>query len=313
MHKKLNNEYGQSFNSYLKHGLGGLDSGERRSMTAGSATNGGALVSEQFEDVIMSALEGANPMRQWCNVISSPTKMKLPYSTDNQAVELVAEEGAWTAVQPTSTSFSTVGFKIGCRVDASIEMVQDYPDLEKYIAESAALQLALKETDYIWYGTGSSQPKGITAETVANTQTAANVHLKELMSAIELAGFQDYNIPSECVAFINAKSLPKAFTTSGSYDEIIFHNAANTKGVDAYFAYVPLVATQGLKPSGTTDNFWCSYGNWKRAFCIFDIGDIVIKRDSESQAANGLVNFYVWKRFDCKLINAAAITLNKKS
>jgi HK97 family phage major capsid protein len=282
-------------------------------MTAGSATNGGALVSESFEDVIMSAIEGANPMRRFCNVIKSPTKVKLPYSTDNQAVELVAEEGAFSAVQPTSTFFETVGFKIGCRVDASVEMVQDYPDLENYIAQSAALQLGLKESDYIWYGTGSGQPKGITAETVANTHTASNVHLKELMYAIEQNGFQDYNIPSECVAFINNKSLPKSFTTSTSFDEIVFQNASGREGIDAYFAYVPLVATTGLKPSGTTDNFWASYGNWRRAFCITDIGDIVIKRDSESQAANGLVNFYVWKRFDCKLINAAAITLNKKS
>ena len=312
---KRNEEYGDAFKSYLKYGYGGLDSKERRSLSTDQATKGGAFISETFSDVFYSALAGNNRLREFCKVIKSPNKIKFPYTTANPAIELVAESGAsdnsWSAVQPTSTYHETAGFNIGCRVDASIEMVMDYPDIESYLAESAGMALATKEENYCFNGTGSGQPKGITVETVANTTSSSAVDMDQVLQSMAVDGFTDYNNPRDLIIFINPLSLAKNAIATNGTDETTKVDPSNT--YDAYISYLRAIGTSQLGKSGVVGQFWACVGNWKRAFVIFDIGETVIKRDTESQAADGIVNFYVTKRFDCKLVNANAITLCKRS
>ena len=309
MQLQKNENYANAFRSYLRYGYQGMDSHERRAMTIGSSTSGEALTSTSFQDVVYSVLAGENCLRKLCTVFNAPSKVHVPYNTSNASVETRDEGNTWNAVGSTSTFFETTGYKIGSRVSASIEMVEDYPELESYIATVAGMEIGKQEEAYCWTGSGSGQPKGILSETIANTVTESDMSGSALYDMLQFDAFTPYNIPKNLAFVINAFSMAKTFTQSNANEE----NWSPAIDADAYYGYLPAYATSSLQKSGVSDNIWASVGNWKVAFIICDIGDVRIFRDNESEADKGIVNFYVYKRFDCKLINANAMALVKKS
>ena len=273
----------------------------------GTDSEGGYLVSDEFERKLIEALEEESIFRQMATVIkTSNGDRKIPIVTSKGEAVWMDEEEQYTLSDDAFGQASLSAFKLGTAIKVSEELLNDSVfDLPTYIAREFARRIGAKEEEAFFVGDGSGKPTGIfnaTGGAEEGTTTAgANITFDDVMEL-----FYSLRSPyrKKAVWVLNdstVKALRKLKDGNGNYiwspsvsaglPDTILNRPYKTS------SYVPEIAA-GAK--------CMAFGDFKY-YWIADRSGRTFKRLNELFAMTGQVGFLASQRLDGKLILPEAI------
>jgi HK97 family phage major capsid protein len=304
------------------------DQAELRALSL-STSNAG--IPTDMERRIVQRLWDANVMRQICPVTSIDSKRTITVENALPTTNLISEASTVTASDPSfGTAVPVVPYKLATRVTMSQEFIEDAignggpGSALDYVANRAALSIALKQEEFYVAGTGSSQPEGIAGSTTGKpiaqgVDLGAGVALTSvtadnLVDAMFTVKPVYRNSPRFRWLFSDAmvraiRKLKNAITSSGAQEYIWTPGTANANtmvgGIPATVLGIPYSVSQYV-PTTTGDNtVYAVIGDFNY-FEIFDRTGITSMVDPYSNSSTHSVNLILYTRTDSHIMLAEA-------
>jgi len=292
---------------------------EARALTLGTS---GAGIPTDMERRIIERLQQVNVLRSMAVVNTIDSKRTITVEGSLPTTNLVAEEGAITASDPSfGTAISVVPYKLVCATQMSVEFIEDaignggIGSGLNYVADKIASSIALKEEEFFTTGTNSSQPEGI-AGSSANTKLAALSQVTDLSAGAITTISGDNLIDTVHLVPVQYRNSPRfSWFVSDTFVRVIRKIKVNStdyvwklnelgaglvNGAPGTIYGVPYRIGQYL-PTATSNNHVFGVVGDFNYFEIFDRSGIVSMVDPYSGAANGRTTLYVTKRVDSKI------------
>lgn len=148
--------------AYFKSLLGReLTDVETRAYSTASGSALPAIPTETANEIIKKMYEVA-PILQRCRIYHLPGNVKIPVEGTNSDAALHTENAAISAASDSLTDVNLTGYEITKLVQVSrASSVMTVPAFESYIVDIVGESIARKIENYIFVGTGSSQPGGV--------------------------------------------------------------------------------------------------------------------------------------------------------
>lgn len=293
-------EYRRAFWNAMR-GKGDLN--VRNALQIGTDSEGGFLVPDEYERILLEALEEQNIFRKLANVITTSTgDRKIPVVATKGTASWVDEEGVIPESDDSFGQVSIGAYKLATLIKVSEELLNDNVfNLESYIAREFARRIGTKEEEAFFTGDGTGKPLGILAATggaqvgVTTAGTAA-ITLDEVLDL-----FYSLKAPyrNKAVFMLNdstTKAIRKLKDSTGQYlwqpsikeatPDTILNRPLYTS------SYMPAIeAAAKTVVFGDFSYYW-----------VADRQGRVFKRLNELYAATGQVGFLATQRVDGKLI-----------
>jgi HK97 family phage major capsid protein len=280
----------------------------QNALQAGTDSEGGYLVPDEFERTLVEALQEENIFRQLATIITTSSgDRKIPVVATKGTASWVDEEGAIPETDDTFGQVSIGAYKLATMIKVSEELLNDSVfNLERYIAKEFGRRIGAKEEEAFFIGDGTGKPTGI-----FNSSGGAGVGVTTASAtAITIDEITDlfYSLKSpyrKNAVFVTndatVKSIRKLKDGNGQYlwqpsvtagqPDTILNRPLKTS------AYVPGIAAAAKTIAfGDFSYYWVA-DRQGRAF----------QRLNELYAATGQVGFKATQRVDGKLILAEAI------
>ena len=305
-------EYRRAFWNVMR---GKGDAAVRNALQIGTDSEGGYLVPDEFERILLEALEEENIFRQLATVITTSTgDRKIPVVASKGSASWVDEEGA---IPESDNSFSqvTIGaHKLATMIKVSEELLNDSVfNLESYIAKEFARRIGTKEEEAFFTGDGVGKPLGILAATGGGQLgvTTAGATAITLDEVLDLYYSLKAPYRNKAVFLLNdstVKAIRKLKDSAGQYlwqpsikegtPDTILNRPLHTS------SFVPAIEAAAKSiVFGDFSDYW-----------VADRQGRVFKRLNELYAATGQVGFIATQRVDGKLILPEAVkVLQQKS
>lgn len=284
-------------------------------LQAGTDSEGGYLVPDEFERTLIQALEEENIFRKLAKIIqTSSGDRKIPVVTTHGSAAWLDEEELIPESDEVFGQTSIGAYKLGTFIKVSDELLNDNIfDLQSYISTEFARRIGSKEEDAFFSGDGSGKPTGIFA--AANGAqvgiTTASVTAVTIDEVIDLFYSLKSAYRKKAVFLMNdatVKTIRKLKDGQGQY---IWQPAVTASTPDTILnrpvytsSYVPSIEA-GAKTIAVGDfgYYW-----------IADRQGRSFKRLNELFATTGQVGFMATQRVDGKLILPEAVkVLQQKS
>lgn len=280
----------------------------QNALQVGTDSEGGYLVPDEFERILVEALQEENIFRQLATIITTSSgDRKIPVVATKGTASWVDEEGAIPESDDAFGQVSIGAYKLATMIKVSEELLNDSVfNLEQYIAKEFGRRLGAKEEEAFFVGDGTGKPTGIFNATGGagvgiTTASASAITIDEIMDLF-------YSLKSpyrKNAVFVTndatVKSIRKLKDGNGQYlwqpsvtagqPDTILNRPLKTS------AYVPAIAAAAKTIAfGDFSYYWVA-DRQGRAF----------QRLNELYAATGQVGFKATQRVDGKLILAEAV------
>lgn len=158
-------EYKRSFWNAMRSKMPGHEI--LNALQVGTDSEGGYLVPDEFERILVEALEEQNLFRGLAHVIqTSSGDRKIPVVASKGTASWVDEEGAIPESDDSFGQVSIGAYKLGTMIKVSEELLGDSVfDLEAYISREFARRIGNKEEEAFFIGDGKGKPLGVLAKT----------------------------------------------------------------------------------------------------------------------------------------------------
>jgi HK97 family phage major capsid protein len=280
----------------------------QNALQIGTDSEGGYLVPDEFERILIQALEEENIFRKLASVITTSSgDKKIPVVASKGTASWVEEEGAIPDSDDAFDQVSIGAFKLATMIKVSEELLNDSVfNLESYIAKEFARRIGAKEEEGFFIGNGTGKPTGIFNATGGATLgvTTASSTAITIDEVIDL--FYSLKSPyRKNATFVTndatVKAIRKLKDGNGQY---IWQPSIQAGQADTILnrplktsSYVPTIeATAKTIAFGDFSYYW-----------IADRQGRSFQRLNELYAANGQVGFKATQRVDGKLILSEAI------
>jgi len=280
----------------------------QNALQVGTDSEGGYLVPDEFERILVEALQEENVFRQLAKVITTSSgDKKIPVVATKGTASWVDEEGAIPDSDDAFGQVSIGAYKLATMIKVSEELLNDSVfNLESYIANEFARRIGAKEEEAFFIGDGTGKPTGIFNATGGATLgvTAASATAITIDEVMDL--FYSLKSPyrKNAVFVMNdatVKAIRKLKDGNGQYiwqpsitagqPDTILNRPVKTS------AYVPTLAAAAKSIAfGDFGYYW-----------VADRQGRSFQRLNELYAATGQVGFKATQRVDGKLILAEAI------
>ncbi len=279
-------------------------------LSAGTDTDGGYLVPEEFERNIVTALEEENVVRSIAKVITTQHERKIPVAVGHSTAQWTAENAAYTESGPTFGQKQIDAFKLTdlCRV--SVELLQDSAfDIEDYLVKEFARAFGIAEEQAFCVGTGTNQPTGIftaSGGTVGVTAAANTAITADELISLVYALKSPYRRNAKFLMHdATVSAIRKLKDQNGAYlwqPSVQAGQPDRLLGYELYTSpYVPTMAAGALTVAfGDFQNYW-----------IGDRAGRTVQRLNELYATNGQIGYVATERVDGKVILPEGIQLIK--
>jgi HK97 family phage major capsid protein len=280
----------------------------QNALQIGTDSEGGYLAPDEFEKVLIQALEEENLFRSLAKIISTSSgDRKIPVVATKGTASWVDEEAP---IPESDDSFGLVSigaYKLATMIKVSEELLNDSVfNLESYIAKEFARRIGAKEEEAFFIGDGTGKPTGIFNATGGATLgvTAASATAITVDEVMDL--FYSLKSPyRKNATFImndsTVKAIRKLKDGSGQYiwqpsitagtPDTILNRPVKTS------VYVPTIASTAKSIAfGDFGYYW-----------VADRQGRSFQRLNELYAATGQVGFKATQRVDGKLILPEAI------
>lgn len=280
----------------------------QNALQVGTDSEGGYLVPDEFERILVEALQEENVFRQLAKVITTSSgDKKIPVVASKGTASWVDEEGVIPESDDAFGQVSIGAYKLATMIKVSEELLNDSVfNLESYIANEFARRIGAKEEEAFFIGDGTGKPTGIFNATGGATLgvTAASATAITIDEVMDL--FYSLKSPyrKNAVFVMNdatVKAIRKLKDGNGQYiwvpsitagqPDTILNRPVKTS------AYVPTLAASAKAIAfGDFGYYW-----------VADRQGRSFQRLNELYAATGQVGFKATQRVDGKLILAEAI------
>ena len=269
----------------------------------GVDADGGYLVPDEYDDRLITVLNGENIMRKLGHKITTTGDHKINIASTEPAAAWIEEGGA---IQFSDAQFAQIlldAHKLHVAIKVTEELLYDNAfNLENYIIDEFGKALSNAEEDAFLNGTGVGQPLGLFAETGGGTiyKTVTKLSADDIMNLVYALN-RPYR---KHAAFImNDQTIATIRTfkdNNGAYMWQPSYQAGEPDKLLGYDVYT--------SPFAPTDAI--AFGD----FSYYNIGDRGVrsfKQLNELYAGNGMIGFVAKERVDGKLILPEAVQILK--
>jgi HK97 family phage major capsid protein len=280
----------------------------QNALQVGTDSEGGYLVPDEFERILVEALEDENIFRGIAHIIhTSSGDRKIPISASKGEAAWIDEGGAYPESDDSFGQVTIGAYKLGTIIKVSEELINDSVfDIEAYIAREFARRIGAKEEAACFTGDGVGKPLGILASSggadvgvsAASATAIASDELIDLFYALK-APYR-----KNAVWLTNDTTIKRIRKLKDGNGQYIWQPSLSAGTPDSILsrpvkssAYMPEIAA-GAKTLvfGDFSYYW-----------IADRQGRTFKRLGELFAPTGQVGFLGSQRVDGKLILSEAI------
>ena len=274
----------------------------------GTDSEGGYLVPDEYERILVEALEEENVFRQLAKVIrTSSGDRKIPVVATKGTASWIDEEGAYLESDDSFGQVSIGAYKVGTMIKVSEELLNDSVfDLEAYISREFARRIGAKEEEAFFTGDGSGKPLGVLAaaggaETGVTAASATTITADELIDL-----FYSLKAPyrRNAVWVLNDSTIKAIRKLKDNQGQYLWQPSLTTGAPDLLLGKP--VRTSAYMPAIAADAKTVAFGDFSY-YWIADRQGRSFKRLNELYAATGQVGFLASQRVDGKLILPEAI------
>ena len=274
----------------------------------GTDSEGGYLVPDEYERILVEALEEENVFRQLAKVIrTSSGDRKIPVVATKGTASWIDEEGAYLESDDSFGQVSIGAYKVGTMIKVSEELLNDSVfDLEAYISREFARRIGAKEEEAFFTGDGSGKPLGVLAAT-GGAETGVTAASATAITADELIDlFYSLKAPyrRNAVWVLNDSTIKAIRKLKDNQSQYLWQPSL-TAGAPDLLLGKP-VRTSAYMPAIAADAKTVAFGDFSY-YWIADRQGRSFKRLNELYAATGQVGFLASQRVDGKLILPEAI------
>ena len=298
----------KAFVNWCRKGFDGLSDLERKVLTVGTQSpdpGGWATVPEFMSREIVRMLTEINPMRQVARVQQvAGGPVLIPKRTANLTASWVAETVEHDVSEPVYAQQSVGIFEARVTTEVSNQLLEDSAfDLAAELARDFAEEFGRLEGEAFVSGNGQVEPEGFLTGDFATTE-----------DALDADGIIDlfYRVPAQYAqngTWLMARAVQGAVrkfrsAVDGPYvwaDSLVPGQPATLLGRPVL--EMPSLTTAGGSPAGVV----AAFGDWGRAFRIFDRVGLEVLRDPYTLARRSIVAFHARKRVGSALVLPEAV------
>lgn len=321
----------RAFENYLRTGIPNADisnlrvsgagvDGPRMAQSEGASAAGGYLVPQGFQSKLVEVRKSFGGFMANADQIATGTGAPLEYPTNDDTAnqgDVTAESAA--VANGADLTFGTVALgsykytssganNLPLRVP--VELLQDaFFDLEGFISRKLGMRIARKQAPHTVTGTGVGQPWGILASNLtsdvdlATPDTPKYVDLVNLQDALD----EEYDENAAWLMRKNTWSQLRQIVDTAGRPLI----QASTEGIAGrperrlldrrviIDEAAPLLSSAGI-------TYPIAYGDFREAYVVRRVSNLVVVVNPYSRAANGEVEFTAWERMDATIQNRSA-------
>jgi HK97 family phage major capsid protein/HK97 family phage prohead protease len=296
----------KAFVSWCRKGFDGLNDLERKALNtfATSPSMGGwNLVPETFLRELQRTLVEFTPMRQIARVQTvSGNPVLLPKRVYGASAAWVAEEAEHALSEPAYTQQSVPVFEARVSVEVTNQLLEDSAfDLGAELARDFAEEFARLESVAFVMGNGTSEPEGFMNSalwtTVGGGPTADG--LIDLFYSIPTpySARGTWLMPRSVIATVRKLKTSQGYLWTESLQP----------GQPASLLGRPVVEAPDMADTGSPTPANIGFGDWNRAYRIFDRVGLEVLRDPYTAARRSIVVFHARRRVGGALVDGQAV------
>ncbi|WP_421360280.1 phage major capsid protein [Agrobacterium rosae] len=286
----------RAFTSFLRLGAERMEAEEARALIVGDDTKGGYLAPAEFQTEVIRGIVEISPIRQAVRVGStSAGSVILPKLTGRPTASWVGEDEDRDETTMTYGQIEIPIHELACYIDVSLRLLEDSAiNVESEISTELSQEFAVKENSAFSNGDGAKKPMGIQrvagiAEIVNGSATAVN--------ADKLIGLM-YTMPQQYRSngswLMNGTTLGVIMTLKDTQGRYLWQPSLQA-GQPSTLLGRPVIEDPTMPDIGN-GTFPIMYGDFSKAYRIYDRVGMSILRDPYTQATKGLVRFHARRR-----------------
>ncbi|MBE3590002.1 MAG: phage major capsid protein [Firmicutes bacterium] len=290
-----------------------LNHPEARALVIGTNAQGGYLVPNEFERVLVEKLLQQNVMRSLATVITTSSgQTQIPVESDFGTAAWLAESGAYTPADVTFAQVTLSAYKLGTLVLVSEELLNDSAfDLPTYIADVIARRFGVAEETAFVNGSGTGQPTGVLVDAQVGKTGAAgqttSVTADDILDLFHALKPAYRSRARWLMADSTARAIRGLKDSTGQY---LWQPGLQAGQPDILLGR-PVVISPAM-PAMAASAKSIAFGDFSY-YWIADRQGRVLQRLNELYAANGQIGFRAMERVDGKLILAEAVKVYQNS
>lgn len=314
----------RAFDAYLRTGVPNADISGLRVTNAqgeGSSTAGGYTVPSGFRQKLVEVRKAFGGFAANVDTFSTDTGNPIEYPTNDDTAntgDITAESAAissgadlvFGSVNLGAYKYTSAGAGSNLPLRVPVELLQDSAfDIAGLVARKLGMRIARKQAAHWVTGTGVGQPFGIVASSLTADRDLDTADTPDYEDLVEFQDLLDEEYDT------NAKWLMKKNTWSQL--RLIVDTAGrpilqdSTDGITGLPARRLLghdVIIDEAMPtlSSAADTFAIAYGDFREAYVIRRVSNLVVVVNPWTRASNGEVEYHAWERADGNVQNRAA-------
>jgi HK97 family phage major capsid protein len=314
----------RAFENYLRTGRPNADISGLAVSNAqgeGSSAAGGYLVPNEFQQKLVDVRKSFGGFASNVETMSTSTGAPLEYpSVDDTANEgdITGESAAvasgadlvFGTVNLGAYKYTSAGAGSNLPLRVPVELLQDAAfDVQGLVARKLGQRIARKQATHWVTGTGVGQPKGVVASSLTADRDLDTADTPDYEDLVEFQDLLDEEYDG------NAKWLMRKSTWT-LLRLIVDLNGrpivqSSTEGIsgrpERTLLSKPVIIDEAMPTlSSAGDTFAIAYGDFREAYIIRRVSNLVVVVNPYSRASNGEVEFTAWERADGNIQNRTA-------
>ncbi|MEF2548534.1 phage major capsid protein [Aurantimonas sp. E1-2-R+4] len=297
----------KAFASFLKFGEQRMPAEEAKALVVADDTRGGYLAPAEFSTEIIRNLVQFSPVRQAARVGSTAaSSVILPKRTGTPTASWVGETETRTGTESAYGQIEIPIHEMAAYVDVSVQLLEDAAvNVEAEVASDLAEEFGRLEGSSLLNGDGVKKPLGLMSATGIDFSVSGSA------AAITADGLIDlvYGLPAfyrNTGAFMmngtTLAALRKLKDGQGNY----LWQPSYAAGQPETILSRPVVEAVDM-PDIAAGTFPVVFGDFMRAFRIYDRAAMSILRDPYSLATTGKVRFHARRRVGAATVQSEAV------
>jgi HK97 family phage major capsid protein len=273
-------------------------------LTAGAGAN--TVKTSFYDQLVAHMIETSSVLGAGVTILNtnSGETIQIPKTTAHSSAAIVAEAGTIGASDPAFGQASLGAYKYGVMLQLSRELVDDTSvDLEGYLAMETGRALGNALGAHLISGTGTSQPRGILADTTLGVTTSTGVvgvpsadNLIDLYYSV-IAPYRNSRNAAYLMKDTTVGALRKVKDTTGQY----LWQPSLQAGEPDRFGSVP-VLTDPFMPATALNAKSVVFGDFSRYFVRL-VGGVRFERSDEFAFSTDLITYRALLRADGALMD----------
>lgn len=298
----------KAFESFIRHGAERMPAEEVKSLVVSDDTRGGYLAPAELSTEILKGIVEYSPVRMAARVGSTgASSVILPKRTGTPTASWVGETETRSETGSTYGQIEIPVHEMAAYVDVSVQLLEDAAiNVESEVASDLAEEFGRLEGVALVNGNGFKKPNGVMA---ASGVPEVNAGSTSAIAADNLISMM-YDLPAfyrnNGVWMMNGTTLATVMKLKESGTGAYLWQPSIQAGQPATLLGRPIV--EAVDMDDIAENaFPIAFGDFNRAYRIYDRVAMSMLRDPYTQATTGKVRFHARRRVGADVVMAEAI------